>query len=154
MIIKGNVVSGMGRGKELIKRYLHRIHAVLGYKPISGTINIELDNVFDIKDYETKRMEHILKDGSVYIELRMAPAKIRIKDSKKKATDCWIIRQEKCIHDPNIIEIISKDDLKKTLGLKKGDEVEIEVHKVKGPRYKKIREKIKSKLFKKYRKLK
>ncbi|MBI5332376.1 MAG: DUF120 domain-containing protein [Candidatus Aenigmarchaeota archaeon] len=148
MIVKGNIIPGVLRGVPLIERYLHRLRNVLGFAPFLGTLNIKIEKAINMKDYETKRLDHILLSGRTWIDVRLAPASLYIRDGETlNKIDCWIIREEKGVHYPDVVEIVAKDDIKKTMNVEIGTEVELEIHKVKRPRYEKYREKIKSLIF-------
>jgi CTP-dependent riboflavin kinase len=123
VMLKGRIAVGVGRGKDMIRKYADRMHGIFGFMPHLGTLNVELENKVDIRRYETKRIDHILMDGKPMIEMRMAPVKLYFQD---KTIDCWMIRQEIALHEPNIIELVAEDDLKAKFGLKDLDEVRVE----------------------------
>ncbi|MFH0836790.1 MAG: DUF120 domain-containing protein [Candidatus Aenigmatarchaeota archaeon] len=148
MIVKGKVIPGVLRGGPLIERYYHRLRNVLGFAPYKGTINIRIDTPIDMKDFETKRLEHILLSGRRWIDVKLAPGVLYIKDEDKThKIICWVIREEKGVHYPDVVEVITKDDVKEVVDISIGTEVEIELHRVKRPRYERYREKIKSIIF-------
>ena len=148
MIVKGKIIPGVLRGGPLIDRYYHRLRNVLGFAPFKGTINIKIEKPINMKDFEIKRLEHILLSGRRWIDVRLAPAVLYIKDEDKThKIDCWIIREERSVHYPDVVEIITKDDVREIIDIEIGTEVELEIHKVKRPMYEKYREKIKSIIF-------
>jgi len=144
MIINGKIAHGMMRGEHLIDRYYNRLRNVLGFAPFKGTLNIKLDKNIDIKNFELKRLDHVLMSGRSWIDVRLAPAILHFKDKK---VDCWIIREEKGVHYKDVIEILTKDNINDMIPIKIGMDVKVELHMVKRPGYEKFREKMKSLVF-------
>lgn len=148
MIIKGQIAHGVLRGEALIERYYHRLRNVLGFAPFKGTLNIQLEKPIDVKDYELKRLDHVLMSGRTWVDVRLAPAILHFtQDNEKRKFGCWIIREEKSIHYLDVIEVLSKENIKDSYSFKTGDVVEVEIQKVKRPTYKVFREKVKSLIF-------
>ncbi|MFH1631312.1 MAG: DUF120 domain-containing protein [Candidatus Aenigmatarchaeota archaeon] len=120
--LRGRIVPGIGRGKELITKYCERIRSTLLFRPFLGTLNIELEQKIDIRKYETKRIDHILLDGKPFVEARLAPAQVMFED---QTIDCWIFKQEKAPHEDNIIEIVADKEIMEKYKLKEYDEVKV-----------------------------
>ena len=148
MIIKGKIVHGVLRGEALIERHYNRLRNVLRFDPFKGTLNIQIEKPIDIKDFELKRLEHVLMSGRTWVDVRLAPAILHFKkDNEHHKFNCWIIREEKSVHYPDVIEVLSKENIKEKFDFKTGTEVEIELHKVKRPKYEVFRAKVKSLIF-------
>ncbi len=148
MIVRGEVAHGVLRGGSLVERYYNRLRNILGFAPYKGTLNIHLEKRIDIKDFELKRLDHILQSGRVWVDVRLAPVNMFYeKDGKRHKIECWIIREEKTVHYPDVVEILSKDNIKEKTGIKTGDVVELELFKVRRKRYERVRTKIKSIIF-------
>jgi len=124
--LHGTIVRGVIRGRELIERFADRLEGLLGFRPYPGTLNVKIERPIDIEDFETKRVEHILLNGSLWIDARLAPIKFTFKD---KTIDAWVIEDERGLHENDVLEILHKDRLMDMFGLKQGDEVVIELRK-------------------------
>lgn len=122
--LRGQIVRGVIRGRELIDRFSNRLEGLLGFRPYPGTLNVRIEWPIDIEDFETKRLEHVLLNGSLWIDARLAPIKFTFKD---KTLDAWIIVDERGLHENDVLEVVHKERLMDLLGLKLGDEVVIEL---------------------------
>jgi len=123
--IHGIIYEGAMRGKQLIERHGNRLQHMLGYYPFPGTVNVKLDKKINMEDYETTRLQHHLLDGRVWIDARLAKAVLH---KNGISQECWIIREETSVHEEEIVEIISKEELKTKLQLKEDDDVEVELY--------------------------
>lgn len=152
----GELVSGAMRGADLVNRFADRLVSVIGYRPYPGTIDVKTTQIIDIELYETKRISHVLMDGSEWIDLRLAPVKLIVKrvpkpeakaetsgsDSKDVTSsavsapaaydttiiDCWLVREERGLHYPDVLELLAKEQIMKPHDLKLGDKVEVELY--------------------------
>ena len=122
ILLRGEIVRGVIRGRELIERFADRLEGILGFRPYPGTLNVRVEQPVDILDFETKRLEHILLDGSLWIDARLAPIKLVHKD---KTVNAWIIVEERGLHEEDVLEVIHAERLVDVLGLKQGDEVSV-----------------------------
>ena len=117
---KGKVVAGLGEGQYYISLdgYKNQFGDKLGIEPYPGTLNLQLKEPF--AHYEAyainidgfKDAARTFGGGKCYV--------IRI-DGVKGA----IIRPDRSSYPLNLVEIIAPVNLRKTLGLKDGDEVEV-----------------------------
>jgi riboflavin kinase len=123
--INGTVSHGVIRGRELVERFSDRLTGIIGWRPYPGTLNVKLENPLDIHNFETKRVEHVLLDGSVWIDLRMAPAKLRYKE---QIIDVWWVREERGLHEEDIIEVIAPERLMDKHKMSYGEGVELELY--------------------------
>jgi len=121
MIITGKVITGLGQGKQFMSmpEYKQQFQEKLGFTPFEGTLNIEIEKElilgkpFTVISGFTKGEKEFGSIGCF--------------NGKLNKTPVIIISPEKSQHMPNIIEVIAKQELRKSLHLKDGDEVEIEV---------------------------
>ncbi|MGB9719142.1 MAG: DUF120 domain-containing protein [Candidatus Anstonellales archaeon] len=127
VLIKGTVVSGLGEGKKFLslKEYKKAISNAVGFEPFEGTLNILLpyDEVW--KKEALLRREPIFVPGfkkgeEIYGGVYLYPCRI----NGRRAS---IIIPLKSRHSANIVEIVAKENLRKTLKLKNNSEVIVEV---------------------------
>jgi riboflavin kinase len=125
MRVRGKVVSGVMRGTPMIDLYHDRFTGILGTKIFKGTLNVKLERTVDIKSCATKTIGHKLLDGQEKVDIYICPLKLFFRG---KEVQCWAIRQAKGAYSKNaVIELVSRCSLREKLGLKDGDEVEIEI---------------------------
>ena len=124
----GQVISGKGEGKYYmsLKPYKERYKNILGYYPYEGTLNIKkLNNNFQLDKLNWLEIDDFKYNGRVYYGVKILPVKIYGK------IGYWvngaIIHPKKSTHDKNIIELISKVNLRKFLFLKNNDIVIVNV---------------------------
>lgn len=127
LLIKGSVVSGLGEGKKFLslKEYKKAISNAAGFEPFEGTLNILLHENEVWKREWLLRIEPIFVPGfkkgeEIYGGLYLYPCKINRKNAS-------IIIPLRSRHPSNIIEIIAKENLRKTLRLKNNSEVIVQV---------------------------
>lgn len=126
---KGTIVSGMGEGAYYMsmKGYAKQFKSKLGYIPFPGTLNVKLK---DKEFIEAKRtldthsgiMINGFSDGKrTYGWVKCYPSKIN------NSTDAALITLERTHHDDSVIELISKENIKKTTKLSTGSQISIRV---------------------------
>lgn len=126
---KGVIVSGMGEGAYYMsmKGYAKQFKSKLGYVPFPGTLNIKLK---DKEFIEAKRsldahpaiMVNGFSDGKrSYGWVKCYPARIN------NSLDAALILLERTHHDDSVIELISKDNIKKSVRLSTGSQITIRV---------------------------
>jgi len=116
----GKVVAGLGEGQYYISLdgYRNQFLEKLGFEPYPGTLNLQLKEPFGqheayaIKIDGFKDAARTFGGGKCYA--------IRIGGVKGA-----IIRPDRSSYPLNLVEIIAPVNLRKTLGLKDGDEVEV-----------------------------
>jgi riboflavin kinase, archaea type len=125
----GTIISGMGEGAYYMsmKGYTKQFKSKLGYVPFPGTLNVKLK---DKEFIEAKRsldvFPAIVVDGfsdgkRTYGWVKCYPAKIN------NVTDVALILLERTHHDDSIIELISKECIKKSTKLSIGSNITIRV---------------------------
>lgn len=120
----GTVSRGAARGKELVERLSDRLTGIIGFRPYPGTLDVKLQEPVDFEKFEAKRVEHVLMDGSLWIDARLAPVKLRIKG---EALDVWAIREERGLVEEDTLEILAPFGIKEKYGIKEGDVVDVEM---------------------------
>src|SRR3989338_298339 len=124
MRIKGTVFSGFGRGEQLIEKWKGRISHLMGFTPFCGTLNVRLCSTIDMAPYSTISMDYVMLHGEKHVDARFAPVRLAF-GGKEEA--CWAMRDTAKTHKDDVLEIVSAKNLKQAMGLKDGDEVEIEL---------------------------
>src|SRR5574338_1079433 len=125
----GHIISGMGEGAYYMamKGYTKQFKANLGYVPFPGTLNVKLK---DKEFVEAKRslegypavMVNGFSDGKrTYGWVKCYPCKVN------NLVDASLILLERTHHDDSIIELISKDNIKKAAKLSTGSQISIRV---------------------------
>jgi riboflavin kinase len=118
--IKGKIVTGLGEGQYYISLdgYRKQFADKLGFEPYPGTLNLQLREPFAHHEASAitidgfKDAARTYGGGKCYI--------VRIDGVK-----CAIIRPDRSSYPLNLVEIIAPVNLRKTLNLKDGDEIEV-----------------------------
>ncbi len=126
-IFEGIVVSGLGEGAYYMSRagYKRQFLKYLGYIPYPGTLNIKLEDPYMINQNKILRMIKGIKVSGfkgqrrTFGDVYLYPAKIMDK------VDGAVIYAERSIYGPDILEVISRYNLRETLGLSNGDKVRV-----------------------------
>ncbi len=127
---RGVIVSGMGEGAYYMsmKGYTKQFKSKLGYVPFPGTLNVKLK---DKEFIEAKRsldaypavLVHGFSDGKrTYGWVKCYPARVN------NSIDAALILLERTHHDDSVIELISKDNIKKLTKLSTGSQITIRVN--------------------------
>jgi riboflavin kinase len=127
--VSGVLVAGMGEGKYYmsLKGYTKQFQSKIGYVPFPGTLNVKLDKKEQIESLrQLTNLEGILINGfsdgkRTYGWVKCFSCKINGK------VDAQLILLERTHHDLSTIEIISKTDIRKKLGLKNGANLSIKI---------------------------
>jgi riboflavin kinase, archaea type len=126
LVIKGKVASGLGEGRYYLdqKGYIDQFVAKLGFKPYPGTLNLE------IRGPELNKLRILKAASAIPID------SFQDKERTFGAVDAWRARMRdvegaailpKRTHHTRTLEIIAPHYLRDRLGLKDGDELEVEV---------------------------
>jgi len=118
--IKGKVASGLGEGQYYIalEGYSSQFRQKLGFEPFPGTLNLLLTEPFAQGESNWARIEGFKDQSRTYGGCQCFPGKIG-------GIPCAVVRPERTSYPPRLVEIIAPANLRKTLGLKDGDEVEV-----------------------------
>ncbi len=129
--LKGKVISGCGEGEFYVNLYARCFEAVLGFKPYPGTLNIILDyESIKLRKYVSKLINSIIIKPPNFKGLKLYNVKCYPATLVKGLNyeDVYIVEPEATRYGWEIIEVISKVNLRKKLGLRDGDEVKIEIN--------------------------
>jgi len=109
----GIVTSGTGKGSYFIQLYSEIFEKKVGFRPFPGTLNIQIKKVPLLNNDKKITLQ---KQG--YGDVDCYPVLIQ------KAYKGFLIRPHKTTHPENTLEIISSINLRKTLNLHDGEEIE------------------------------
>lgn len=115
LLFSGTVVQGLGEGAYYVKQYSDRIKKTLGFAPFPGTLNIRLDKKSSIEKTRmtgraSKVIEGFEREGRKFGKIFAYPCMIR--SGKKEIENCFVVIPERTHHSDNIIELISRHELK------------------------------------------
>ena len=128
--LNGSVISGLGEGAYYmsLNGYTKQFKIKIGYVPFPGTLNIKLNQL-----QSTQIIQQLDEFHSVMID--------PFSDGKRtygwvkcfhvtlnNSIKCELIRLERTHHDSSVIELISRNSLRKTARLKTGSKVTIKIH--------------------------
>jgi riboflavin kinase len=126
LYISGTIFSGMGEGRyyTTLERYVRQFEEKLGFIPVPGTLNIEVDplelsKLHLLRSYRGIIIKSFSTADRSFGAVTCYPA--RIKD-----IECVVI-QPRRTHYSNVLELIAPVNLRKTLNLSDGDKVEVSV---------------------------
>lgn len=127
--LKGSLVSGMGEGAYYmsLKGYTSQFKEKIGYVPFPGTLNIKLDQKEFIEAIKHLDVQDGIKingfsDGKrTYGWVKCFAAEIN------GSIKCHLIRLERTHHDPSVIELISKANIRKEKKISDGSNIKIKV---------------------------
>jgi riboflavin kinase len=124
LCIKGTVFSGKGEGARFIELpwVKRQIVEKLGFTPYRGTLNIELTK----EEFENRA----LLEKAQTIEISPVKGFSRGRCFKANLMDrleCAIVIPEIPNYPENVIEVISRTDLREKLQLRDGDSVEVKI---------------------------
>jgi len=126
---KGTIISGMGEGVYYmsLKGYTKQFKAKLGYVPFPGTLNVKLkDKEFieakrTLDAYPAVMINGFSDDKRTYGWVKCYSARVN------NLIDAVLILLERTHHDDSVIELISKDNIKKATKLSTGSQISIRV---------------------------
>jgi riboflavin kinase len=124
MMIKGVVSSGFGEGGYYItqKGYTKQFKKKLKIEPYEGTLNLKLTSG------ELKGLEHLKNSEGIKIHGFDTGGRtfgaVKCFNAKINNVDCAVVIPKRS-HYKDVIEVISKVHLRRTLSLKDGDMVEL-----------------------------
>jgi riboflavin kinase len=126
MNIKGSVATGFGEGGYYITQtgYVKQFMKKLGIEPYHGTLNLKLSsnemrNLEFLRNSDGITVSGFRKEGRTFGAVKCFKAKIN-------NVECAIVIPKRS-HYKDVVEVISKVHLRRTLSLKDGDEVELSV---------------------------
>lgn len=117
---KGRVTTGLGEGQYYISLEGYRKQFIdkLGFEPYPGTLNLQLKEPFARHEAAAVKIEGFKDASRTFGGGKCYPVMI---DGVKAV----VIRPDRSSYPLNLVEIIAPVNLRKKLGLKDGDEVEV-----------------------------
>ena len=127
--LSGSVISGLGEGAYYmsLKGYTKQFKAKIGYIPFPGTLNVKLNQLQatqilqQLDDLDNIIIDPFSDGKRTYGWVKCFH--VTLNDSIK----CELIRLERTHHDNSVIELISKNNLRKIAGLKTGSKVTVKI---------------------------
>ena len=127
--LRGKIVPGMGEGAYYmsLKGYTKQFKSKIGYVPFPGTLNVKLyqkEYVEAIQQFDELDGQKInsFSDGKrTFGWVKCFTATLN------RTINCQLIRLERTHYDNSIIELISKNNIRKTRNLKLGSQVSIKI---------------------------
>lgn len=128
IVLEGELVTGMGEGAYYMSLdgYTRQFREAIGYVPFPGTLNVRLagpHHVMTAERLDAARGGALVRgfsDGRrTYGWVRCLAASVNGLDG------CHVVRLERTHHEPNIVEIISRVDIRRAAGLRDGSAVSV-----------------------------
>lgn len=126
VVIKGAVITGMGEGQYYVTQagYVEQFTEKLGFTPYEGTLNVkvaasELHKVQTVRKAKPIVVKGFERNGRTFGDVECHKATIQ-------NIECAVVMPSRSHYD-DVLEILCKYHLRRTLGIGDGDEVEIRV---------------------------
>jgi riboflavin kinase len=127
--LSGTLVAGMGEGAYYmsLRGYTKQFKTKIGYVPFPGTLNVKLDKkehveaLRQLNTFEGTKIEGFSDGKRTYGWVKCYKCLLNDK------IDCQLILLERTHHDNSVIELISKFDIRKKLGIKNGSELTVKI---------------------------
>ena len=127
--LNGSVISGLGEGAYYmsLNGYTKQFKTKIGYVPFPGTLNIKLNHlqaaqiIQQLDDLDNVVIDPFSDGKRTYGWVKCFH--VTLNNSIK----CELIRLERTHHDNSVIELISKNNLRKTAGLKTNSRVTVRI---------------------------
>jgi riboflavin kinase len=125
MILKGSVIAGFGEGAYFTNKdaYKKEFKKILGYEPWPGTLNLKVGSKISLAGLKPIIIKGFREDETTFGNLDCY--KCSIVGNKDIVLHLVVPKINK--HENNIIELISQNNLRKTLSLKDKDIISIEL---------------------------
>ena len=122
IIVRGKVTLGMGEGQYYISLdgYRRQFNQKLGFDPFPGTLNLKLSEPFVPPEQDAIRIDGFRDENRTFGGCHCYPVTV-------KGIRGAIIRPDRTSYSPMLLEIIAPVNLRKSLGLTDGDEVEVKL---------------------------
>ncbi len=114
MILKGKVKKGLGNANFWVKKIEEKFYLKTGMKLFYGTLNVELEKPYELKNYWIIKKDEYGGEQDVYVQ------KCKILNHS-----AYIVRSEKTAHKSNIIEIVSDLSLREKYNLEDKDGINV-----------------------------
>ena len=116
MILKGNVKKGLGNANFWVRKIEKYFYEKEGLTLFHGTLNIELKEDYELKNYWIIPKNEYGGTQDVYVE-----------ECQLLGDKSYIVRSEKTAHKSNIVEIVSDVNFREKYNLQDNASVKIEV---------------------------
>ena len=116
MILKGKVKKGFGNANFWIRKIRDIFYKKTGIKLFYGTLNIELETPYELKNYWIIGKQEYGGTQDVYVQ------KCKVLEEK-----AYIVRSENTAHKSNIIEIVSDINFRENFNLKDEDDISVKI---------------------------
>ena len=116
MILKGKVKQGLRNASFWVKKIEDIFYKKTGMKLFYGTLNIELEEPYELENYWIIKKEEYGGTQDVYVQ------ECKILDKQ-----AYIVRSEKTAHTSNVIEIVSDIKLRENFSLNDNDNINVEI---------------------------
>ena len=116
MILKGKVKQGLGNASFWVEKIENVFYEKTGMKLFYGTLNIELEEPYELENYWIIEKQEYGGTQNVYVQ------KCEILGEQ-----AYIVRSEKTAHKSNIIEIVSDIKFRENFKLKDNDNISVEI---------------------------
>ena len=127
--LNGSVISGLGEGAYYmsLNGYTKQFKVKIGYIPFPGTLNVKLNQlqatqiIQQLDDLDSVIIDPFSDGKRTYGWVKCFHATLN------GSIKCELIRLERTHHDNSVIELVSKDNLRKNARLKTGSKVTIKI---------------------------
>ena len=127
--LNGSVISGLGEGAYYmsLNGYTKQFKVKIGYIPFPGTLNIKLNQlqatqiIQQLDELDNVEIDPFSDGKRTYGWVKCFH--VTLNNSNK----CELIRLERTHHDSSVIELISKNNLRKTARLQTGSKVTVRI---------------------------
>jgi Transcriptional regulator of a riboflavin/FAD biosynthetic operon len=128
VILRGQVVSGLGEGKFYMSLEGYRKQFVerLGINPYPGTLNVKINDEYIRERIYLEKLPGIIIEG--FRNGSRSYGSVKCFKCSISGIPCAMLIIERTHHGPEVVEIVAEKNLRETLGLIDGSEVEITVN--------------------------
>ena len=128
LILKGRLVSGMGEGAYYMSMpgYARQFEDRIGYVPFPGTLNVKLEKKEFIESAKLLDiMDGIRIDG--FSDGKRTFGWVKCFNATLNSVDANLIRLERTHHDPFIVELISRHNIRRRASISNGSSVTVAI---------------------------
>ncbi len=126
--LRGSVVSGLGEGKFYmsLEGYRKQFMEKLGINPYPGTLNVKINDEYIRERIYLEKLPGIIIEG--FRNGNRSYGSVKCFKCSIRDIPCAMLIIERTHHGPEVVEIVAEKNLRETLGLIDGSEVEIIVN--------------------------
>ena len=120
IVLRGKLVTGLGEGQYYISLdgYRRQFNQKLGFDPFPGTMNLKLTEPFVPSEQDAIKIEGFRDENRTFGGCRCYKVNVRgIRGA--------IVRPDRTSYSPMLVEIIAPVNLRKSLGVTDGNELEV-----------------------------